>query len=160
MRQTGLIRHHTFILNYQKVTSFFQREKPYPANAERVALDLFKGIWSALKVYIEYILNRVYIESNFAWMETRMHFKLLFLIKMVFGNVCDNPGKNSKKTKILKSKISSGKTIWWVMYRSWNANKWRRWKCQVIIIPSNIKWRKYFMNFVTTVHVYSAISKW
>ena len=93
-------------------------------------------------------------------METRMHFKLLFLIKMVFGNVCDNPGKNSKKTKILKSKISSGKTIWWVMYRSWNANKWRRWKCQVIIIPSNIKWKKYFMNFVTTVHVYSAISKW
>ena len=31
---------------------------------------------------------------------------------MVFGNVCDNPGRNSKKSKILKSKISFGKTIW------------------------------------------------
>ena len=35
-----------------------------------------------------------------------MHFKLLFLIKIVFGNVCDNPGKifSKKKSKILKFK--------------------------------------------------------
>ena len=32
--------------------------------------------------------------------------------------------------------LSSCKKIWWCMYRSWS--EWRGWKCQVIIIPSNI----------------------